>query len=177
MRGIVLMFAGSLVAACSGPGDEPSPNSGADQQQEGYAAPDKPVPAEPIEHPNKADPVDEGKDRQAGSANPCLMQAGDRLQVTPIRAVGTEPFWGARVEGRCVTYSTPENQRGVRVWTRYSAGDNGRATWAGQLDGSKFQMRVRPETACSDGMSDQSYPLAVELTVNGEERRGCAQPL
>ena len=103
------------------------------------------------------------------------MQGPDRLQVAAIRAVGTEPFWGALVEGRCVTYSTPENQQGVRIWTRYSEA-NGRRAWVGQLDGNRFEMRVRPEAGCSDGMSDKRYPLAVELTVNGEQRIGCAEP-
>jgi uncharacterized membrane protein len=105
------------------------------------------------------------------------MQGADRLEVAPIRAVGTEPFWGARVEGRCVTYSTPENQQGVRVWTRYSAEPKGGGTWVGQLEGKKFEMRARPQAGCSDGMSDERYPLAVELAVNGEQRKGCAEPL
>jgi len=36
-------------------------------------------------------------------------------------------------------------------------------------------MRVRAQPGCSDGMSDRRYPLAAELTVGGEERRGCAE--
>ena len=114
---------------------------------------------------------------QAESVSPCLMQGADRLQVEPLRAVGTEPFWGARVEGRCVTYSTPENQQGVRIWTRYSNEGNGRSAWVGQLGGKKFEMHVRPEEDCSDGMSDKRYPIAVELTVMGQKRKGCAEAL
>ena len=106
-----------------------------------------------------------------------MMQGNDRLQIPPIRAVGTEPFWGARVEGRCVTYSTPDNQQGVRVWTQYAAANGGRGTWTGQLDGKKFEMIVRPDAVCSDGMSDKRYPIAVELAVGGEQRTGCAEPL
>ena len=114
---------------------------------------------------------------KAGPANPCLMQGADGLQVAPIRAVGTEPFWGARVEGRCVTYSTPDDQQGVRVWARYSEAANGSGAWVGQLGGRKFEMRVRPQAGCSDGMSDKRYPMAVELAVNGEKRAGCAEPI
>ena len=44
-------------------------------------------------------------------------------------------------------------------------------------DGKKFEMRVRPEAGCSDGMSDKRYPIAVELTVMGEKRKGCADAL
>jgi uncharacterized membrane protein len=105
----------------------------------------------------------------------CLMQGDERLTNPPLRAVGTEPFWGAEIEGRCVTYSHPENQDGTRVWTRYTAGPRGGGTWTGSLDGRPFVLRARPEQGCSDGMSDRRYPLAVELTVGGEERRGCAE--
>ena len=50
--------------------------------------------------------------------NACLMQDGERLSVAPLRGVGTEPFWAVQIEGRCVTYSHPDDQRGTRVWTR-----------------------------------------------------------
>ena len=106
----------------------------------------------------------------------CQMQDGKRLSVRPLRAVGTEPFWGARIDGRCVTYSHPEDQKGTRVWTRYTA-NRGGGTWTGALQGRPFVLRARPQAGCSDGMSDRRYPLAVELTVGGEQRRGCAEPL
>jgi uncharacterized membrane protein len=112
-----------------------------------------------------------------GTAGACLMQGEERLQVRPLRAVGTEPFWGARIDGRCVTYSHPEDQAGTRVWTRYSAGANGSGTWSGALGGRPFVLRARPQPDCSDGMSDRRYPIAVALTVGGEERTGCAEPL
>lgn len=106
----------------------------------------------------------------------CLVQDGKRLAVAPVRAIGTEPFWGAAVEGRCVTYSHPEDQPGTRVWTRYTAGAGGSATWTGALGGRPFVLTLRPQPGCSDGMSDRRYPLAAALTVNGEQRTGCAFP-
>lgn len=106
----------------------------------------------------------------------CMMQGSERLQVTPLRAVGTEPFWVARIEGRCVTYSHPEDQDGTRVWTRHTQElDSG--TWSGALGGQVFRLRTRAMPECSNGMSDKRYPLAVELMVHGELRRGCAEPL
>lgn len=110
------------------------------------------------------------------SASPCLMQGSDRLRVTPLRAVGTEPFWGARIEGRCVTYNHPEDQDGTRVWTRYAPSPGG-GTWVGALGGRRFELRTRAAPGCSDGMSDRRYPIAVDLLVNGEQRRGCAEPI
>jgi uncharacterized membrane protein len=110
----------------------------------------------------------------AGPGTPCLMQGSERLSVRPQRAVGTEPFWSARVEGRCVLYSQPEDQDGTRVWTRYAKGPDGEI-WSGALDGQAFELRTRAKPGCSDGMSDKSYPLAVSLTVRGEQRTGCAE--
>jgi uncharacterized membrane protein len=121
-------------------------------------------------------PAKQSAGRTANPAGACLMQGRERLQVTPRRAVGTEPFWGARIEGRCVTYSHPEDQDGTRVWTRYANGPDGE-TWSGALGGRLFKLRIRAAPGCSDGMSDKRYPLAAELMVDGEQRRGCAEPV
>jgi uncharacterized membrane protein len=112
----------------------------------------------------------------SGPNSACLMQGSERLRVTPLRAVGTEPFWAARIEGRCVNYSHPENQDGTRVWTRYTKRLDG-GTWSGGLGERPFELRTRAQPDCSDGMSDKRYPLAVELMVHGEQRRGCAEPI
>lgn len=103
----------------------------------------------------------------------CLTQDGRAISANSLRAVGTEPFWGARVEGRCVTYSHPEEPSGTRVWTKFS-GTAANGTWSGALNGQPFIMRTRPQARCSDGMSDNRYPIAVSLTVGGEQRSGCA---
>jgi uncharacterized membrane protein len=106
----------------------------------------------------------------------CLTQDGKLVPANRIRALGTEPFWGARIEGRCVTYSHPEDQKGTRVWTKFS-GTTASGSWTGSLGGHPFVLRTRPQADCSDGMSDKSYPIAVTLTVGGEQRTGCAEPL
>ncbi|HEU4705028.1 MAG TPA: hypothetical protein VFS45_04905 [Sphingomicrobium sp.] len=108
-------------------------------------------------------------------ASACRSQDGRPVAANRIRAVGTEPFWGARIEGRCVTYSHPEDQEGTRVWTRF-AGTTASGSWSGALGGLPFVLRTRPQPSCSDGMSDERYPIAVALTVGGEERTGCAEP-
>ena len=108
--------------------------------------------------------------------HPCLVQDGQPVLAAPSRAIGTEPFWAARTQGRCVTYSTPEDQAGTRIWTRVVSGPNG-PVWNGALRGKRFQLSVQPMAGCSDGMSDNRYPLEAKLLVDGEERRGCAEPL
>jgi uncharacterized membrane protein len=112
----------------------------------------------------------------AAAAGPCLIQDGKPLPVAAFRATGTEPFWNTRVEGRCVTYSHPEDQKGTRVWTRFAPARGG-GTWSGSLGGRRFELKVRPGAGCSDGMSDRRYPLAAELTVGGEHLQGCAERL
>jgi uncharacterized membrane protein len=107
--------------------------------------------------------------------SPCLTQDGDAIPANSLRAIGTEPFWGARVKGRCVTYSHPQDQSGTRVWTKFS-GSAANGAWSGSLDGQPFVMRTRPQAGCSDGMSDNRFPIAVSLTVGGEQRSGCAEP-
>lgn len=75
-----------------------------------------------------------------------------------------------------MTYSTPGDQGGTRVWTKFS-GTTEKGRWAGALGGKRFVMETRPEASCSDGMSDNIYPIAVMLIVGGERRTGCARPL
>ncbi len=109
------------------------------------------------------------------AAHPCLVQDGQPVRAAAIRGVGTEPFWGARTQGRCVTYSTPEDQAGTRVWAKVESGPAG-TVWTGALRGKRFELRVQPMPGCSDGMSDTRYPFEAKLLVDGEERRGCAEP-
>jgi uncharacterized membrane protein len=91
-----------------------------------------------------------------------------------LKAIGTEPFWGAKVEGRCVTYSTPEYQQGTRIWTKVTKNEQ-KTVWDGALRGQQFQLTVRPKADCSDGMSDNVYPFEAALRVDGETRHGCAE--
>ena len=111
----------------------------------------------------------------AAPAGACLTQDGKAVPANRLRAIGTEPFWGARIDGRCVTYSHPENQQGTRLWTRFE-GSAESGTWTGTYQNQPFVLRTRPQPGCSEGMSDNRYPLAVELTVAGEQRSGCAEP-
>ena len=120
-----------------------------------------------------ADPASAAK---TAGPDPCNTQGDGRLAVRPIRAVGTEPFWSASIDGRCVTYSHPEDQKGTRIWTRFKPGPGG-GTWSGAYAGTAFELTIRPAPGCSDGMSDRRYPMAVDLLVGGERRSGCVHPL
>lgn len=169
MRLMVVAMCGVLLAGCA----DTSANDAAEAETpvtEGAVA-EKPLAG-------MASPRAEAEAANAAaSANvsACLIQDGKELRITPVRAIGTEPFWSAQVEGRCVTYSTPEDQKGSRIWTRFNPGPDG-GVWVGSLDGKPFKLVTRLRQGCSDGMSDRSYPLDAMLTVRGEERSGCAAP-
>ena len=164
-----------LVAACGGPDDSPA----AAPQDKSRGASTSTAPVRPptvggvTVTPNRT-VANQPPARPSNQASACLMQDGQRLTVEPVRAVGTEPFWGARIEGRCVTYSHPEDQNGTRVWTRYSPNPSG-GTWSGAMGGKRFELRTTAQPGCSDGMSDRRYSIAVQLLVDGERRTGCAE--
>jgi uncharacterized membrane protein len=143
---------------------------------EGAAAAPAPAPAPGGPAPGGPAAGGQAEVREPMLGGPCTMQGSVPVRAAPIRAVGTEPFWNARTQGRCVTYSHPDDQSGTRVWTRYTPGAGGGGTWEGALGKRRFALTVRPAPGCSDGMSDRRYPFAAELVVNGERRRGCAAP-
>lgn len=93
--------------------------------------------------------------------------AGERITL-----VGTEPFWGGTVQGRKLTYTTPENQAGETIAVRRFAG-NGGLGFSGTLAGQPLDLAVTPGT-CSDGMSDRRFPFTATLRIGAEQRIGCA---
>jgi uncharacterized membrane protein len=166
-------MAGLFLAAC---GQQDATGHGSTNGAEGHrtATVDLAEPKQGTSIASQSVPAQEPGPAQA--TNPCRVQDGKELSAASLKAVGTEPFWAAQIEGRCVTYMTPENQKGTRIWTRYTPGPGG-GTWSGALGGKRFELRTRSAAGCSDGMSDKTYPIEAELTVLGEDRRGCAEPI
>jgi len=88
-----------------------------------------------------------------------------------LHFVGTEPFWGGQVTGSALTYTTPEDQAGQAVQVERFAGRGG-VSFTGMLGGEEFVMMATP-LACSDGMSDRSYPFTITLEIGKDTRAGC----
>lgn len=169
-----LLWPALIVAAgaCSQPsGQSPSGQTGDGSGDRGGA---------PIAAPYATQAGEQNEGAAALPAAPkesaCRVQDNAVLPNEPLKVVGTEPFWGARIDGRCVTYSTPENQTGTRIWARFTPGADG-GTWTGAYEGKPFELRTRAVKSCSDGMSDTIYPIEADLKVSGEALRGCAVPL
>jgi uncharacterized membrane protein len=87
-----------------------------------------------------------------------------------FQLVGTEPFWGGRIQDDGLTLSrigqpdVSAANTGVRV-----EGDVG--VWG--VGGLVFRLKPEP---CSDGMSDRRYDYRAEVTINGQVLKGCASP-
>jgi uncharacterized membrane protein len=165
MRTWSALACAAMAGACS-PGDAGGTN-------EHSAVRDlPPTAAGPVGNSMVVGPPPAAPDKQIASASPCLLQDGNPVKQR-FRATGTEPFWAAEVQGRCVTYSTPDDRQGMRIWTRVADGPDG-PVWNGELNGRQFQLYVTPSAGCSNGMSDRRYPFDAVLRVGGETRRGCA---
>ena len=88
-----------------------------------------------------------------------------------VSFTGTEPFWGGEVDGKTLTYKTPDNQDGEVITVERFAGRGG-ISFSGVLAGAELEMMVTP-LECSDGMSDRTYPFTVTLKIGDEARNGC----
>ncbi|MFT3896730.1 MAG: hypothetical protein QM719_03405 [Thermomonas sp.] len=89
------------------------------------------------------------------------------------RAVGTEPFWGVRVDGDALVFTTPDDPDGQRLpATSESQGDA--MVWSGSADGRDYSLRIAPGE-CSDGMSDNAFDHTADFRIGATEYKGCAE--
>lgn len=89
-----------------------------------------------------------------------------------LNFTGTEPFWGGDIDGRTLTYKTPEDPDGQAIMVERFA-ERGGIAFSGLIDGAEFEMMVTP-LECSDGMSERTYPFTATLKIGEETRNGCA---
>lgn len=144
---ILLLLA--LIAACS-PAQKSEPSAAASESMPPPLASGVPVPSPAREVPPSAEPV-----------------------PTAFKAIGTEPFWSAEINGTKLSYSTPEAPaaQAVAVWRR---DESDGVVYSGVIDGKPIELEVHRET-CSDGMSDTVYPLSVVRRIGPDSQRGCGR--
>src|SRR5687768_15756039 len=88
-------------------------------------------------------------------------------------ALGTEPFWAAKVAGDRLTYMTPEDQAGQTIpVTRENGAEL--VELRGTLAGKPLALTIT-KGPCSDGMSDVVYRWSVERRLGDDVQRGCAR--
>lgn len=105
---------------------------------------------------------------------PASMTPGGLALPARFTALGTEPFWAAKVDGAQLTYTTPDDQIGQPI-TVARTSQRDRLELAGTLAGKRLMLTVSAGP-CSDGMSDTVYPFAVRRRLGDDEQRGCARP-
>ena len=102
-----------------------------------------------------------------------LVSAYDGIGPEEVISLGgTEPFWGATITGSELNYTTPENLDGTIASVERFAG-NGGLSFSGTLDGKALNATVTPG-ACSDGMSDFTYPFTATVMLGDALLEGCA---
>ena len=89
----------------------------------------------------------------------------------PLSARGTEPFWALQVTEQTLTLTRPDAEPlsmanpGMRM-------EGDKATWDALSAGARLYI-VAEEKTCSDGMSDLSYPLTIEVRTGDLTLKGC----
>lgn len=91
-----------------------------------------------------------------------------------LQASGTEPFWGVRVEGAALDYTTPDIQQSPRHFEGARDVRDGRLRVQGGEGQDAFRLTIE-RARCSDGMSDLEHPYTAEFVLGAETFKGCAR--
>lgn len=93
----------------------------------------------------------------------------------PMRALGTEPFWGIEMTPQELVFTGVDRldfhapNPGARI--------EGEIAVIAARDPQGLALTIKLKSAkCSDGMSDWVYPLEAEVTLGAETLKGCAAP-
>jgi uncharacterized membrane protein len=117
----------------------------------------------------------EGTTEQApapADAPPAAVLGGVDLNQ-PLRALGTEPFWGLDVSSEGLSWTgvdetpltAPNPGPGLAGTT---------ANWRTRTADGQTLVLTLIATECSDGMSDRVYPLTAKVELGEREMIGCA---
>ena len=104
-------------------------------------------------------------------APPAVLGGIDLNQ--PLRAIGTEPFWGLDVTPQALGWSGVDQI----VQTAANPGPEVQgttATWRTETDKGALLVLTLIATECSDGMSDRTYPLTARVELGEQTFSGCA---
>lgn len=91
----------------------------------------------------------------------------------PVRALGTEPFWGVDVGPDGIAYEGVDVPREVAPRGEVQLMGT-MAVFTGQTDKGRAITVTLIDTDCSDGMSDRLYPLTARVEIGDKTLQGCA---
>lgn len=86
-----------------------------------------------------------------------------------MRLTGNEPFWGVAITASQLKLMRPDHPDMVVANTGPTINGDV-AVW----NARGLTVRLEPQAACSDGMSNNVYPYKATVTVGGETLSGCA---
>ena len=89
-----------------------------------------------------------------------------------MTALGTEPFWNLTIKGTAFTLTRPDHPP-ITGMAPGAVITPGQASWSvpvGAEQGMKVTLSI---TECSDGMSDNRYPMTAEVDLAGVKLLGC----
>lgn len=93
----------------------------------------------------------------------------------PIDASGTEPFWGLRIRSDVLELVRPDHKMQAAV-NRGLTVTGQQAVWVTTTTTGTPLRVMLTAAACSNGMSDQTFPLSATVEIGDETLRGCAEP-
>lgn len=107
----------------------------------------------------------------AAPAAPVALGGVDLNQ--PVRAIGTEPFWGLEITPEHLAYTAVDHP-GLTVANPGPTIQGTTAVYASAgADGTALVVTLIA-TECSDGMSDRVYPLTARVELGSQTLNGCA---
>lgn len=113
-------------------------------------------------------PTDEAP---AAPATPTVLGGVDLNQ--PLRALGTEPFWGVDITPQTLVYSAIDHP-GLTAPNPGPTIQGTTAVYAASGPDGVMLVVTLIATECSDGMSDRVYPLTARVELGSETLNGCA---
>lgn len=166
MRPIVCSLVLLSLAACSEQAAEaPSPETPAVAPSAAPTGAEGAVGGAPIA-PSAVAPESPAASAAPSKAGPPVL---NRVNLaSPLRLVGTEPFWGADLGDGRLTLEAPDREP-VRLAVGPPVMKAGEATW--RATGATVTVTA---AQCSDGMSDRTYPLTATIRSGGITWKGCA---
>jgi uncharacterized membrane protein len=91
----------------------------------------------------------------------------------PLRALGTEPFWGVDLTGTELVYAGVDRPE-QRAPQPAPVVQGTTATYQATTGTGATISLMLAATECSDGMSDRTYPLSAIVKIGDETLTGCA---
>lgn len=107
----------------------------------------------------------------APSTEPVMLGGVDLTR--PVRALGTEPFWGVDITPEALVYSGVDRPE-QRASNDGPVVQGTTAVFTGATPRGQALVVTLIATECSDGMSDRTYPLTARVEIGPEILNGCA---